>query len=475
MAIAVSFILLLLAGTAQAQWTNSGNNVFYNAGNVGIGTNGPTYKLQIVAPSLTTALGVSFNSATEQAFQITNTNTGGKTWSLGPGIGSPAGTFGIYNASDSLLGFAIDSAGKVGIGTAAPEEALHIGGNATIKIGGTYAAGFRQTFVGGVGAQLDLGEYYGNTTFIPRMTILGGNVGIGTTAPNDTLHVGGAGNFGIQIGKTWGVGIKSVWVGGIGSRMDFVEYANSDAATTRMSILGGNVGIGTTSPSTALQVNGASTISAGNVDANNVAGWRMQTWSGDSYIDNHGGHTYFRTGAGSSENAAARTVMTFDNSNGNVGIGMPPTGQYKLEVNGTINAKYQDMAEWVPSSEQIKTGTVVVLDSTKSNQVISSTQSYDTRVAGVVSEKPGIALGESGANKVLVATTGRVLVNVDATNGPIHIGDLLVTSDIAGLAMKSEPIMIGNRKMHMPGTLIGKALEPLEKGSGKILVLLSLQ
>lgn len=75
-----------------------------------------------------------------------------------------------------------------------------------------------------------------------------GNVGIGTTGPNDTLHVGGTGNFGIQIGKTWGVGIKSVWVGGIGSRMDFVEYANSDTATPRMSILGGNVGIGTTSP-----------------------------------------------------------------------------------------------------------------------------------------------------------------------------------------------------------------------------------
>src|SRR5260370_33585486 len=74
-----------------------------------------------------------------------------------------------------------------------------------------------------------------------------------------------------------------------------------------------------------------------------------------------------------------------------------------------------------------------------------------------------------------VATTGRVLVNVDATNGPIHIGDLLVTSDIPGGAMKSEPITIGNRKMHMLGTLIGKALEPLEKGSGKILALLSPQ
>ena len=66
-------------------------------------------------------------------------------------------------------------------------------------------------------------------------------------------------------------------------------------------------------------------------------------------------------------------------------------------------------------------------------------------------------------------------MKVDASRGPINIGDLLVTSDVPGVAMKSEPIEIGGRKMHMPGTLIGKALEPLEKGKGEILVLLSLQ
>jgi len=114
-------------------------------------------------------------------------------------------------------------------------------------------------------------------------------------------------------------------------------------------------------------------------------------------------------------------------------------------------------------------------DSTKSNQVTSSTMSYDTRVAGVISEQPGIALGEKGDGKVLVATTGRVRVKVDATRSPIHIGDLLVTSDISGVAMRSEPVELGGRKMHMPGTLIGKALEPLEKGKGEVLVLLSLQ
>src|SRR5206468_10502972 len=119
-----------------------------------------------------------------------------------------------------------------------------------------------------------------------------------------------------------------------------------------------------------------------------------------------------------------------------------------INLTGTINAKYQDVAEWVPSSQQLSAGTVVVLDSTKSNQVTSSSVSYDTRVAGVVSEQPGIALGEKSDTKVLVATTGRVRVKVDATKGPIHIGDLLVTSEVPGLAMKSEPIIIQGRQIH---------------------------
>jgi hypothetical protein len=184
-------------------------------------------------------------------------------------------------------------------------------------------------------------------------------------------------------------------------------------------------------------------------------------------------------------NTDTGTVRMTINSAGNVGIGTIPGSQYKLDVAGNINssatitgnnivAKYQDVAEWVPSTEKLPAGTVVVLDSTKSNQVISSSQAYDTRVAGVITEQPGIALGESGANKVLVATTGRVRVKVDAGRAPIQIGDLLVTSDIPGVAMKSEPVNLGGVQLHRPGTLIGKALEPLEKGKGEILVLLSL-
>ena len=40
--------------------------------------------------------------------------------------------------------------------------------------------------------------------------------------------------------------------------------------------------------------------------------------------------------------------------------------------------------------------------------------------------------------------------------------------------MKSAPLDFGVTPIHRPGTIIGKALEPLETGTGEILVLLSL-
>jgi hypothetical protein len=41
--------------------------------------------------------------------------------------------------------------------------------------------------------------------------------------------------------------------------------------------------------------------------------------------------------------------------------------------------------------------------------------------------------------------------------------------------MRSSPVKLGETLIHRPGTLLGKALEPLEEGQGEILVLLTLQ
>ncbi|HEX8407862.1 MAG TPA: hypothetical protein VF883_03290 [Thermoanaerobaculia bacterium] len=194
--------------------------------------------------------------------------------------------------------------------------------------------------------------------------------------------------------------------------------------------------------------------------------------------------TAFQILTGASGSGVERVRVT---SAGDVGIGIGGSAPVaRLHVGGNahfdgtvtgtyIKAHYQDVAEWVPANADLAPGTVVVLDAAVGNGVMASHRPYDTSVAGVVSEQPGIILGEEGTSKEQVATTGRVRVKVDASRGPIAVGDLLVTSDKPGYAMRSTPIDIGAALIHRPGTIVGKALEPLARGEGEILVLLSLQ
>ncbi|MEA2339206.1 MAG: hypothetical protein QOE82_3213, partial [Thermoanaerobaculia bacterium] len=188
---------------------------------------------------------------------------------------------------------------------------------------------------------------------------------------------------------------------------------------------------------------------------------------------------------GTSGDFQGQFVVSVNNSSGgmieiaSIGVtGMSVTGA--ITATGTISgsnviATYQDVAEWVPASEAMTAGTVVVVNPDSDNGVIPSSHAYDSGVAGVVSAQPGVILGVAGESKEKIATSGRVKVRVDATRAPIRRGDLLVTSDERGMAMKSEPIEVGGRRFHQPGTVIGKALEPLASGRGEILVLLSLQ
>ena len=349
-----------------------------------------------------------------------------------------------------------------------------------------------------------------------------GNVGIGTTAPAYRLSV--VIDDGVNTGVTQILALDHTTSGtptaGMGTAFTFrAKRSNGDMApmgyiagvwedptngtedgalvfapvlnsnghgTERMRINSiGNVGIGTTNPASLLHLR----VSSGDVVQrfSNAGGG-----SGDLDIRYKYESSQHRLGLADSNGVwMFYTQYAVSNTNsigffpGKVGIGTASPAK-PLDVVGDINAsgtitggnvvaKYQDLAEWVESSQPLAAGTVVILDPSKSNQVVASAQAYDSRVAGVISAKPGITLGEAGEGRVLVASTGRVKVKVDAANGPINIGDLLVTSDKEGIAMKSVPVEIGGVRIHRPGTLIGKALEPLAHGTGEILVLLSLQ
>ena len=60
-------------------------------------------------------------------------------------------------------------------------------------------------------------------------------------------------------------------------------------------------------------------------------------------------------------------------------------------------------------------------------------------------------------------------VKVDASFGPIHAGDMLVSSPHAGYAMKATD------KLQAFGAVIGKALGDLDSGTGTIPVLVTLK
>ena len=246
----------------------------------------------------------------------------------------------------------------------------------------------------------------------------------------------------------------------------------------------GKVGIGVTSPTAKLEVNGAATIDSGLLK---VMAPSNSPFSGVSvgYSDNL---LLWQDGTNGIVNASSGDLylrskdvghsVIFDTGKVGIGTSSPSTALHvvgDVTVSGNISAKYQDIAEWVPSRYPIVPGNVVVLDSNAINSVVPSNEPYDTRVAGVVSAQPGLVLGVAGKAKVKVATMGRVKVRVNATEQPIRVGDLLVTSSKEGMAMRSEPMEVGGGTFYRPGTLIGKALESLPNGEGEILVLLSLQ
>jgi hypothetical protein len=165
-----------------------------------------------------------------------------------------------------------------------------------------------------------------------------------------------------------------------------------------------------------------------------------------------------------------------------------------LDVNGCNGCDIAETVEMEGSS--LEKGEVVSIS--KNGKLVKSSSRYDEEVAGVVSSNPVILMGNKnggasfgniassgnnshiietsgGKREVNLALTGLVPVKVSDVNGAITPGDKLATSNISGYAMKAEPIMERNgRKVYGSG-IIGKAMEPLESGKGKIQMLASIE
>lgn len=164
------------------------------------------------------------------------------------------------------------------------------------------------------------------------------------------------------------------------------------------------------------------------------------------------------------------------------------SAKFRVENDGTVRAdgtyygadfvtgSGADVAERINTSEWVEKGDVVEVDPKHEGFFRRTKNSYSTRVAGVVSSNPGVVLGNDDEfssdkwqdNRPVLALTGRVPVKANIENGSIVIGDLLVSAPQPGYAMKCSD------RSKCTGAVIGKALEPLREGSGKIMAQVSL-
>jgi hypothetical protein len=319
------------------------------------------------------------------------------------------------------------------------------------------------------------------TTLAPRqklsaLTITeGGQIGVGTTSPESTLHV--AGDVLMQAGA------KKLYLSS-GGAVDIMTPTNSLFIASRAigpcpyecnNVLinpwaeNGNVGIGTIGPQAKLHVAGST---------------RVDGWLQADHFAMAG--TDFRMLPNARGNGGLALVHDANNTLV-LNFGQEFTGGTRVDGSLSIGGRTRtsvleitggsDLAELFSQADGtlVEPGTVMVIDPEHAGKLKVSTSAYDRKVAGIISGagdvNPGLTLQQEGVldGNLPVAIAGRVYVKAEALSGAIEPGDLLTTSDMVGYAMKATNDELSH------GAIIGKAMTGLDEGMGLVLVLVNLQ
>ena len=343
----------------------------------------------------------------------------------------------------------------------------------------------------------------------------GEDIGIGTFSPTSRLHAvdTAAGDSPAVYGEHavydyWGIGVQGVglWKGvegiveatgdstyygvhgyasttsGMGTTVGVYGYAaggevNWAGYFSGNGYVGGNLGIGTTTPDTRLAL--AGTGSSNGITLGDGEADPATIYHGSSSLNFNvpaAPYNFSFSNVGGNNRLTFGTAEYFEDCGSNCIYTNASISTTVLHIRGGADLA-EPFSVTALNSPKIEPGMLLSIDPDNPGKLRVSSGAYDHTVAGIVSGANGINAGlilaqEGVANadgEIAVALTGRVYAKADASFGAIKPGDLLTTSTTPGHAMKATD------RDRAAGAVIGKAMTTLDAGRDLVLVLVSLQ